>query len=426
MLQKALILKKNICSVAVRNVAKIFTANIFARALNFLTALFVIKRMDVPDYGAFTFGFTVFQLIPQVVDLGLSETTVRFGAEHRDDPGVINAFVSHIFKIRLVTVGIIVLFTFVSMPLIRRLFGGNELVAAFAIGAIGGAMTLLWNFNMSVYQLNEKFTRIAHLNIGYSVLLAATVFLLFHEGLVSYRWILGAYALNTFLISLVAIKPIIRTINLKSKLSADLKKKVLNFGFWLSISTVAWAASRRLDVFFITYFLALRDVGIYGAALQLTAPLQMLAQSVANVLLPRISRYKTKAQFKKFIKYSYMYSFFILGGTATALIVIAPFIFRYLGPKYVNSIDVFRILIYVPVASAFSSLLSYVFLRLNRPDVPSKINVVQGMANIALSLALIPVLRSEGAAVSILAVAVLGLVLHIFFANKAMRLELEY
>jgi len=416
---KALRLDIFLKSALIHNIIKILSANIVSRILNFSLSIFVIKKLSVSDFGTFTFGIFTSQIIPQVLDFGLNETVVRFGAKVKEDRKTLVVVLSYVLKVRLITaLLIIVLGFYAGFFLLPHIFKGKNLTNAFLLGIIGSIGIFLWNFVQSFYRIEEDFTKLSFFNIVYSVLLVILVLFLFYSGFNRYTWILTAYISIPFICAIFFGRPLLKIINISLSVPEKLKKELFHYSFWLTISTISFIGLRRLDILFLTYFCSLETVGIYGAALRLIAPFQMLSQATSQVLLPRVSQYNTKFQFRKFVNYSYLFTILFLGIIATICMFMAPLIFSFFQKTYLNSVSVFQLLVYLPVVGTLANLMSYLFLSIGRPEIPSKINFIQAIFNIILSLLLIPYYGAIGAAIAILTTATIGTICQVYFAER--------
>lgn len=383
------------------DVGQVLSSSLVARVLNFVTGILVIRLLPSDEYGLFAFGLLISQLLPQLGDLGLTETTVRFGSEYRErNAGLLAAFLRYVLRVRLMAVGVLAVVVVFATPSIHLIFGKGELRQPFVLGALGGIGGILWAYVLSFYQLQGWFSRYAGLNVGYSVLLLLGVAVGSVLGADRYWYPLGVYVSVPFVCSILPFVVVLRSTRHGRCGEIPWRATVMRFGLWLTLSTVCWVVLRRADMLLLSRFAPLGTLGAYAAALQLTQPLQVLAQSVGTVMFPRVAAMTTNYHFRQFARMSYIFSLALLVLLAIPLGLWGKLIFVFLGRTYVEGVDVFRILLVVPAVGATANLLSYVVLAKNRPDVPAKINMAQAVLNLVLMYLLIPSYGATGAAVA--------------------------
>lgn len=387
------------------DVIVVFGSSGVGRGLMFVAGVLVARRLSPQQYGIFALGLAIAQAGPEILDWGLSETMIRFGSATRDDRSALSGILFHVLRNRAWTAfaattvgaGLAILFA--------RATGKAELFLPLLIGAFGAAVGLFQYFTASYYQMQERFRLFAAIDVGTSAGVLVIVAILWILGVKSYAFFLLAFVLVPSIGFVTIVPDLARRFRGPRTPPQAFRTQVRRFSSWLTISTISCVGLRRADMFLLAILLPLDKVGFYAAALLLTKPLQMVSQSVARVLFPRVARMKSAGQFNRFARYACLFSIFGLGAVALFMAVLAPWLLGLIGPKYAASIGPFRWLLMVPIFSSVSNLLSYIFLTKNEPQVPARINLASAPLNILLIATLVPSLGIAGAAIAVVLTA---------------------
>lgn len=396
----------------INDVLIVFGSSGMARGMMFVAGLLVARMLTPKNYGIFALGLAVAQAGPEILDWGLTQTMIRFGSPERDDRSVFSGILLYVLANRAWTALVAM-----SLGTIFAIFFAHwtdkpELFLPFLIGALGAAVGLFQYYTVSYFQMQERFRSFAAVDIGISAGVLITVTVLWGLGIKSYTFLLLAFVLIPGAGFFTIVPDLVRRFREPRVPPQVFLKQVRRFSFWLTASTISCVGVRRADMFLLVCFVPLDKVGLYAAAFLLTKPLEMVSQSVARVLFPRVACMKSPAQFQHFVRYALLFSVLGLGAVAFLMIIIAPWLLGFIGPKYAGSVGSFRLLLLVPVFSSASNLLSYIFLTKNAPQVPARINLVSAAFNILLIVLLVPALGIEGAASAVVLTAVAQTIVH--------------
>jgi O-antigen/teichoic acid export membrane protein len=94
---------------------------------------------------------------------------------------------------------------------------------------------------------------------------------------------------------------------------------------------------------------------------------------------------------------------------------------QFFGEEYIKGIPLFRILIFAPVTMLLSNLLGYIFLSVHKPDIPTKISIVQSSILILSCFIFIPKIGTLGAAISVLFASFIGSMLMVICTEKFLK-----
>lgn len=387
------------------DVIVVFGSSGVGRGLIFVAGVLVARRLSPQQYGIFALGLAMAQAGPEILDWGLSETMIRFGSAERDDRSALSGILLYVLRNRAWTALAATTLGAGFAMLFASATGKAELFLPLLIGAFGAAVGLFQYFTASYYQMQERFRLFAAIDVGTSAGLLAVVAGLWGLGVKSYAFFLLAFVIVPCIGFITIVPDLARRFREPRTPPGTFLKQVRHFSSWLTVSTISCVGLRRADMFLLALFLPLDKVGLYAAALLLTKPLQMVSQSVARVLFPRVARMKLPSEFHRFARYACLFSLLGLGAIAFFMATIAPWFLGLIGPQYAASVGCFRWLLLIPVLSSVSNLLSYIFLTKNAPQVPARINLAAAPLNILLIVTLVPVFGIEGAAVAVVLTA---------------------
>jgi O-antigen/teichoic acid export membrane protein len=190
-----------------------------------------------------------------------------------------------------------------------------------------------------------------------------------------------------------------------------LLRKLLGFGILGQLGNVVQTLNYRLDSYLVLLFVDARGVGLYAIGVSLSEALWLLANSVAVVLVPKLT-----AADEAYVSQT---TPIVCRGTVLASLsgavllgLLAPWLIPTLfGDAFRGSVAPLLWLLPGTVALAASKVLSaYVFSR-GRPLINTSIAAATFAATMAGDLALIPTLGVNGAAIASSLAYILSLVL---------------
>jgi O-antigen/teichoic acid export membrane protein len=156
------------------------------------------------------------------------------------------------------------------------------MVFCFSITAVSHFFTLVGSFFVQTQYIAKNFPLISKLNVLQSLLsfglIMATIF---------YWKIYGVFLAE--LVTVIVIQGIYfyqTKIHLQFQLRWEKFKEIFKFSFPFFLSQVGFHFVRLTDRTVITLFLSLKDLGLYGFALNLSNQLRMVSVSINEVMTP--------------------------------------------------------------------------------------------------------------------------------------------
>lgn len=298
------------------------------------TFYFLLARLLGPhDYGIFILGVTIIAVLATVFDLGSDQGLVRFIPKYKNDPLALKRITKLALEIKIVTGGLVFLILFLFGKDIANFFAKPELGEITFLVGIGVVAQLLFSFATSLSQALERFFLWGGLFIGTNFLRLLLVILIFAPG---YLNSLSTVTLYVFcpLIGFIFSFLFLDKNFLSTKGEMSYFRQFFGFNKWITGFVLISALSSRLDIFFVTKFLSLESVGIYGLAIQASALLVQLTSALEAVISLKFASLTT---YKENMIYTLKATLFFLAAAFVGIVVLIPVsfaIFKFAGKGY--------------------------------------------------------------------------------------------
>jgi O-antigen/teichoic acid export membrane protein len=351
----------------------------------------VLGAAVLGSYYLFLAYYTVFSLIG---DGGFGGAAVKRISEGKDADAYFSAFV--ILRVLLLVVSVLVLLT-IAPFLVDFMASGllPWLLLALIIGTLAGFVFtgVYGSGKVGVVQTSEFLNNA--LRIIFQIL--ATYLGYAAGGLVG-GFVVGMLA--AFFINF-------RYLTLKlSKFNKNHLKSLFSFSFWIFLTSTGFTVFATADTILIGYFLTNADVGIYRVAIQVSAAALFTSMALNTVLYPRMSRWSSEgdlesisAALSRAVSFSLILAIpVVIGG----ILLSRPLLFYLYGSDFSAGSQALIVLLLLQISVIFVNLQ---ITGLNALDQPKKSFITTSLAagvNIALNVALIPLLGILGAAIATL------------------------
>ena len=337
----------------------VIVGNTFGTALSALALILISRSLGPAQFGEFTVGFAIVMIVTRLNDLGLSAALQRFAASTKDEKKI-NVFFSLSTKYRLYTsVGILVLGLLAAGPLVKLLHFEQPRIVFFAI--LFGVMTVYYEQLLAMLQSLHSFTAGVVANALQSGLKLATALCFTLFGLRSPLLLFTSYMLAPLVPILMSRQflPKWVRLNLTRPFPAE-RAQLWGMARHLTISLIAAGIVENIDVLFVQGFLNSYEAGLLGGLSRIALLFALVAYSLANVLNPRVARYRQREHLQSYLPKAALISI----ASLLAFLFFMPFnqlsILITIGPEYMAGGHVLNIL----VASSFLLLATIPFIAL--------------------------------------------------------------
>jgi O-antigen/teichoic acid export membrane protein len=272
--------------------------------LGALFFIYIARMMGPAEYGLFTIGIATLTLLADIADFGTNTGLVRFVPGYlKQDPSNAYRMLKLGLEVKACLWLVVLLAGFLLAPFFAtNIFGKPELLFPFQLSLIGVGGAMFYTYIQSALQAFEKFRYWSLINIftnGLRLSIALFIGLLASLGLTQTLLIYIGIPFVGFLLgcSFLPIKKIIKTKN---------EQKVLNnfisYNSYIGLFTIIAAVTTRIDVYLAAKFLNPEQVGIYGAAIQLTSFIPQIMGGLGVVVAPKFASFTSQAQMWVYFK----------------------------------------------------------------------------------------------------------------------------
>jgi O-antigen/teichoic acid export membrane protein len=396
------------------------------RALTFVAVTLVLRVLPVANSGAFVLMLKVAGFSGVLATLGIQGGAVQMvsGALAEGREYWANAVLRAFLWTRVTMVVPLVLVGFVGGPWIARHIFGHPAVGAYVCwGFISAAANALLMFSLHHLQARQSFVRYTTLTVLTTLGKLAVVALLIAAGLLS---AFGAAAIWALLpvggaLAGLFLAPADFIKRSRRKHSRLARAELARLGRWLTLSSMIGVIFINLDSLLVTRFLGLQAVAWYGAAINLSAVVVVLATSLFTVLLPAVSRLAEPRQVRLFFWRALLLT---SAGSAALLpvIALAPWLMRAVyGTRFLPAVPAFRFLFAGALLCVIYSTAGVVFLALRKPMLVAGQAAVQVVASVPFYVVLIPRDGIVGGAIGTFAGQAAGLLYVLVFGAFVVR-----
>lgn len=206
----------------------------------------------------------------------------------------------------------------------------------------------------------------------------------------------------------------------------DLAKHYLDFGTKTTPSAVTMKTIFWADTALIAFLLGNAEAGIYQIAYSIAFFQVVAASAISTALFPALSRGALEdgeGQFRVAFNQGFMMVAALIGLSATALVVGAPWIIPFLyGEAFLSSIPVLQLLALSFFIDALALPSALALTAEGRPETVLKIQVAMAVTNVGANLVLIPRMGVNGAVVATFVTFTLGTILNVAAAREVLDL----
>jgi len=177
-------------------------------------------------------------------------------------------------------------------------------------------------------------------------------------------------------------------------------KKTLGYGLKSYVANVMTVINNRLDVFIITGFLPMAQVGLYTTAVALGEMVGYVGIAVNTALIPKLASGKDKLTFEMTPKVTRLTVFLTLMAALGMALIAYPLILLFFGRAYLGSLKSLFFLLPGIVALGGSTILSGDLMSRGKPHYTSISTAISVVITLVLDFTLIPLWGIVGAAIA--------------------------
>jgi len=362
-----------------RNFSISFAGSASQLVLAMLLVPVLTKNLSIADYGRIIIVGNFFSFFSQVIRVRVNDLIYRFlpSFEDQNDHKGIAALLRLSLAVSVGVCAVIFLLLLVGGKwLTLTIYRDPALHPLLMLQMVSGALLPLEEFSMAILRIKDRFSwLVVPQTVGIATTVALTVFLIYAIEDTNLLFIIGAMVIGQLIGILL---PFVASLTLSWKaISVPVGR------FWWRVLAPHRAAmwSTIIQTNLINYLkLGARDGGIfllgilappeqvalYGMAIKLTRPLDILQNNLQQALNPEIAELYGKRQFLNLhtLARNVIIATTFFGGVATLvmLIVAKPVILLLTTQDFLGALPVFRLLVLARYITMISMPVFYVTL----------------------------------------------------------------
>lgn len=384
------------------------------------TNVFLARKLGKDNWGIFSILLVSVSFLTALADLGLNYViSYTASSLSHKDTSVIKKALSAPLKYKIILIFLIGFGIFIFANSLASLFkitdGANYFVASAVFFVL---VNLTSTFSTIVLGL-KKFRENTIVSILDNVL----------ELIVAYILVILGFGVNGAIIGYitgVAVGTIVLTILIRQYISLAGSKEeniinVFKFGMYSGLVGLAATTSLWMGSIIIGLFVGSIEVGIYNIALSISTSIGGLVSGVNNVLFPFFASAEGKGEesigyLNTAIKYGSFIAFPAMIGLALSAGAVVTIFF---GQQYVESAVPLLLLSYICFDQMFSGMIVSYLGAKKQTKIVGYSAAASTIANVLLSLLLIPLLGIIGAAIAIVLTRLANAVIMVIWSNRS-------
>lgn len=417
-------LKKIITSQTARNSSVLFAGNAIASGLSIIALILVSRNLGPEKFGIIIIFNAIWLTITTLTDFGLGTSAVKFIASSLStDKHRAAVFMRVILILELMCGVLIALVGLVFSHQIADLLGGQYLITAVRLGFVTGFFVSIGAFVNPFLTAFEQFKKLSIIIALGAIYRVVGMLILLSLMVLNIHNVMLLYTSVPILIFLIAI--IVTPKNYMESMSTAEQKNVFaelfHFTKWIFLSTIAVVAFGRIDVFMLSSLKGSTEVGLYGAAVQLNNFFPLIIGTIASVMLPWVSKLKTRKELTTYVRKSTVGLLIICFLLIPILLFSEPIIHLVFGDKFSASIGVFRLIFPAYLFNLATMGMALVFFAVNKPKIITLVNYTQLLLLILVDVVLIPKIGMYGAATGFLVAQFVGAIMIIWLSRRTLN-----
>ena len=398
-----------------KNIIFLSSAEVISKGLQFVLMVYAARLLDKASFGKFNFALSLSFIAIIFADMGINTLLIREVARNKKSASryFVNSFVVKIFSSIITYFLVVIVLNMLSYPVDTK-----NVVYAIWIFTIISTFTELF---YSIFRAFEKMFFDALIKITRMVLLAAAGLYVLFRGYGVLAFSIVFIAVESAMIILAYVIASRNFIILKPSLNfgfmKEIVKKALPFGISFVFSTIYFyigsvmLSKMKGDV----------EVAVYSVAYNLALAILFIPTVYTSAIYPVMSRYfkKSKGELVFLYKKSFKYLYIIGLPISAGIFLLADRIILYIyGKEYLSSAIALQIISFSLFIKFLNFLMGFALSSINRQGRRSFGQGIAAVLNVALNLALIPVIGYKGAAWSILITEIFLFIIYYWYVSK--------
>jgi O-antigen/teichoic acid export membrane protein len=390
----------------VKNTFWLMAGEIIGRLIRAGIVIYSARILGAGEYGIFSYAISVAAFITVFSDIGLSAVLTR---ETSKNPELRNKYLANSFFLKIILIGLNILFVLFIVPLISKLGGVNQLLPLVAVMIIFESLREFgFGFNRALEKMErEAFVKVI-LNLSIAILGFVAIFTHPSAYTLLIAYVLGA--LIGFLATVWFLRAHLR--ELFGKIDFSFAWHIFKNAWPVGLLTVLGAVMINTDMIMLGWWLDKNPIGYYAAAQKIILLLYIIPTLLSSAAFPAFARLAHAANHERFrtiLERTIAFAFLIgiplaFGG----LILSQETITLLYGAEYLPAVATFRTLMATMFVVFPSTIITNALFAYNQQKRFIWYVGLGAISNAFFNYLLIPRFGIEGAAVATLGSQILS------------------
>jgi O-antigen/teichoic acid export membrane protein len=396
-----------------RDASVVFGGNVTAAIILILTSTILGRNLGVSSFGEISTLISAVTFIVGLSDLGITITTIRLSGKYiRNDPERYK-FITLLTFILYSLIGLVVtLLGFFLAPYLSKLwFKSDAYIYVVWISMATAGILSASSYISATLQAHQKFNQLAVWAVVPTALrsffmICAVVWKL------SITAVMFSYLIAVVISTAAGVVLFVwKFIHFDAYTYPDkgmITREFFSFSKWIAVTVIFSTIATRFDTILLASRSNSIQVGIFAAANQLAMAALMIVNVLNTTLMPRVTRLETHSDYRSYFRESYLIAGLAAFGFILVLLLSQPVVTLLFGPEFLMSVNVFRLLLIAYIINIISWPVILLIYAVDRPDIQTKINILQVITQIAGNYFLMPILGARSPAIMFLLITIFG------------------
>jgi len=402
---------------AVRSTLYVALNTYISVAITFVSSILLARLLDPAHFGIIALSNFFLGLFGRVRELGLNQALV-----HRQK-NLEEAYSVH-FTLHLALALLNLFLVLIAAPILASRYPNQpQMVQVLVVFAVFVLFQAASQTQQVAFEKELLFCYTTLINIFALVVSSAVAVAMAYNDYGVWSLVAGN-TINTFLVFIGLW--IFRPWKLRLKFDKEIARWFLKFGFYLWIGAIVTFILFQYNDFIVGTLLGAATLGFYAKALKFAElPNSMVTSVISRVALPTYSKLQNEKQ-KLETSFNLVLRNIVRISLPITLILFFTaheFTLVLIGEKWLPMVPIFKLLILYSFLRAIFDDAGAFLTAIGKPQIVSKYISLQAAVLLVLTPILVKWLGIDGAAVSLDAVMLLGVVLAYYYVSKRIPLS---
>lgn len=365
-----------------------------------ITLPYLVRVLGPEKFGLVNFAAAFTGYFALITDYGFTLSATKDISVNRDDKIKVADIYSAVIGVKLLLFLLSLVIFFIVLFSFEIFSSDKPLYIISLAGVLGSALFPVW-----LFQGMEKMRYILFINISVRALITAAIFI-FIQNPQDYLKLAALNSIMQVLIGFIGLYIVYRSFSIRFTFpSVKLMRYQLKCGWSIFLSQVSINLYTTSNPFILGLFTDNTIVGYYTAADKIRSAFQAMMNPLLQTIFPYVNHLLSVST-EAFINFNKKILKIALAGGILISVVLyifaAELVNLILGEGYQQSVNVLRIIAWLPFLITFSNVTGVqTMLPLKREKAFAIILLIAGLLNVLISFIIVPVYFEIGTSISV-------------------------